>query len=59
MPGAHLPHFCTDRRDHVVPPQEHLDMVEGLLAQQAASRVSDADAATCLLYTSPSPRDRG
>ena len=46
MPGAHLPHFCTDRRDHVVPPQEHLDMVEGLLAQQAASRVSDADAAT-------------
>ena len=55
MPGAHLPHFCTDRRDHVVPPQEHLDMVEGLLAQQAASRVSDADA--CLLYTSPSPRD--
>ena len=31
--------------DHVVPPQEHSDMVEELLAKQAASRVSHEDAA--------------
>ena len=31
--------------DHVVPPQEHSNMVEELLAKQAASRVSHEDAA--------------
>ncbi|WFC95457.1 tRNA(Thr) (cytosine(32)-N(3))-methyltransferase [Malassezia brasiliensis] len=32
------------RRDHVEPPPEHLAMVDELLAKQAETRVSDADA---------------